>query len=390
MMRVLVLHSRYLSGPASGENRVVDDEARLLREAGHEVHVWDPQVEASGPLELAVAAASTVWSRAAARRTRELLRSVDPHVVHVHNVFPALSPSVLRAVSSAGRPLVMTLHNYRLGCLPATFFRDGRICEDCLGRVPWRGVVHACFRSSVGASAALATSIELHKRIGTFEGITLFLAVSRFLREKVIEIGLPAERVVVKSNFTWPAPRREGPGERFVYLGRLAAEKSVETVLRAWADVEAELLVVGDGPEASRLRALAPPSVRFLDTIPGDRVPALLREARALLVPSGWYEGGSPRSILEAYAAGVPVLASRVGALNEVVEDGSSGMLLPVGAPDRWADAARRLLDDAESERLGDRAHEVWRERFSPARALEDLEGTYREAIARSGRSVAG
>jgi glycosyltransferase involved in cell wall biosynthesis len=150
--------------------------------------------------------------------------------------------------------------------------------------------------------------------------------------------------------------------------------------LAAWRRSSARLLVVGDGPEAQALRGGAPANVEFRPTVSPAEVPALIREARALLLPSLWYEA-QPRVILEAYAAGVPVLASDLGALPEAVGD-ESGLLVPAGDADAWSDAVERLLDDRESERLGEGAWRRWRDRYSPERALQNLEAAYRRAVA--------
>ncbi|MDP9233048.1 MAG: glycosyltransferase, partial [Actinomycetota bacterium] len=211
-MRVLLLHSRYLSGPASGENRVLEDETRLLREAGHDVGVWAPEPEVGGSVATARAGASAIWSRGAARHVRDLVRRRRIDVVHVHNLFPTLSPAVLRAARAAGAAVVVTLHNYRLMCLPANFLRDGRPCEDCLGRFPWPGVVHRCYRGSALGSATLAASLGVHRRAGTFDAVSRFLAVSEFVRVKHVQGGIDPERIRIKPNFTRPTERRTGAG----------------------------------------------------------------------------------------------------------------------------------------------------------------------------------
>jgi glycosyltransferase involved in cell wall biosynthesis len=379
-VRILILHSRYLSGAVSGENRVVDDEARLLIEGGHQVDVWDPAPVNAHGLRLMGAAARAIWSTDATARVRGLIRRSKAEIVHCHNLFPLLSPAVLRAASGEGAAVVMTLHNYRLLCLPATFIRDGRVCEDCLGRTPWPGVVHACYRDSTLGSAALATSLSLHNAFHTFDRVTKYLAVSDFVRRKYVEAGWPDDRIEVKSNFAWKSPRREGPGRYFLYLGRLSPEKGVATLLSAWRRSSARLLVVGDGPAAGALKADPPPNVEFRPTVLPAEVPALIREARALLLPSVCYEA-QPRVILEAFAAGVPVLASDLGALPEAVPP-DSGLLAPPGDADAWSDAVERLLDDPESERLGQGAWRRWRDRYSPERALQNLEDAYRRAVA--------
>jgi glycosyltransferase involved in cell wall biosynthesis len=235
----------------------------------------------------------------------------------------------------------------------------------------------------------LATSLTLHRIAGSYDRVGLFLAVSEFVRRKHLEAGFFPKRMLVKPNFSWPMPRREGPGEVFLYLGRLSQEKGVETILRAWRPGHGTLLVAGSGPEEGRLRAMAPPGVVFLGSVDGSAVPGLLQRARALLLPSICYEG-QPRAMLEAYAAGVPVLASDVGGLPEIVEDGRSGFLLPSGEPEAWTAAMQKLLADNEAVRLGQRGWELWKGRFSPERGLEGLEGAYQRAIGRETAGMAG
>ncbi len=372
-MRVLVLHSRYLSGPSSGENRVVEDEVRLLEEAGHQAAKWIPMYD--GRTRAFTAASRAIWSRASVSTALRMARAEAAEVVHAHNLFPSLSPAVLRT----GVPTVMTLHNFRLACLSATFLRDGRVCEDCLGRLPWRGVVHGCYRGSHPQSAVLASSLGLHRAAGTFGRVTLFAAVSRFVKDKLVEGGLDPERIRLRPNFSWPAERRLGHGDYFLALGRLSVEKGLDTIVPHWRS-PTKLLVVGDGPERGRLESLAVPGVDFHGAVAADEVPALLRGARALLVPSTCYEG-SPRAIVEAFAAGVPVIASDIGGLPEHVEHEANGLLVPPGDPTAWAEAVERLEDDDLSLQLGEGAYRCWQQDFSPQVALDSLLALYREAI---------
>lgn len=375
-MRILILHSRYLSGWASGENSVVRDEQRLLTEAGHEVTSWTPASE----LSHARLGSRTIWSPAALRQVRRLIEQHRPQILHCHNLFPMLSPTVLRAAKGSDARVVVTLHNYRMLCLPATCLRDGEICERCLGRVPWRGVVYRCYRGSLPGSAALAASLSLHRAIGSFDDVSLFLPVSRFLRDKHVRAGFAADRMLTKPNFCWPRARREGVGEYFLYVGRLSPEKDVRTLLEAWKSIRAPLILAGDGSDRATLEAIAPAEAEFRGTVTPDEVNDLLRGARALMVPTRSYEASS-RSGIEAYAAGVPVIATDLGALPEIVEHGVSGMLVPPGRADAWVEAIEALTDTDAALRLGEGAFARWARLHSPDRGLLELERAYRVAL---------
>jgi glycosyltransferase involved in cell wall biosynthesis len=379
-VRVLIAHSRYLSGSVSGENRVVEDEAALLQSGGHTVRLWDPSVsKAGGVRQMTRVALDTIWSRDRALQMRTLISEADIQLVHVHNLFPALSPAVIRVASEADVPIVMTLHNFRMMCLPAVLLRDGHVCEDCVGKVPWRGIVHRCYRGSRPASAVLASSITLHKALGTFSMPHRYLAVSDFVRQKHIEAGLDPNKIEVKSNFVWPGLRRKGPGEYLLFLGRVSSEKGVRTLIEAAKLLEARVMIVGDGPEETQLKRNAPSGVEFQVSVSPEGAAHLLAHARALVVPSICYEG-QPRSILEAFAAGVPVVASRIGGLPELVEDGVNGLLVPPGDAKALADACSSL-SDSSSVRMGQAAFERWQRDFSPTRGLDALLSSYRAAV---------
>lgn len=377
-MKILILHSRYLSGWASGENSVVRDEERLLADAGHDVVAWTP---APTPERSRIGlAASAVWSRSAAAEVRRLIEQHRPDIVHCHNLYPMLSPAVLRAARNGGSRIVVTLHNYRMSCLPATFTRDGEICELCLGRAPWRGVRYRCYRGSMAGSAALAGSLSLHRAMGSFDRVSLFLPVSGFVRDKHVQAGFDRDRMFVKPNFCWPQPPRQGPGEFFLYAGRLAPEKDVQTLLEAWRSVPARLIIAGDGPERARLETLAPAGVEFMGTVTPDKVNELLHGARALVLPTRCNEGG-PRSVIEAYAAGVPVIATALGALPEMIEHDATGMLVPGGSAQAWIEAAGALSEDQNAARLGEGALDRWARLHRPEKGLLELERAYRAAL---------
>jgi len=377
-LRVLIIHNRYRI--PGGEDRVVEAEARLLRERGHEVLVHtrsNVELESEGFVGRTAAAWTAVWSRAGAREVLSLVRDFRPDVAHVHNVFHVISPAVYRALARSGVPVVQTLHNYRLLCPGALFLRDGSVCEACLGRFfAWPGVVHRCYRGSLGASLAVAGSVAAHRLLGTWDrAVTLYIALTEFARNKFIVAGFPPERVVVKPNFVYPPASeqvRSGPGDFFLYVGRLSPEKGVGTLLSAWRSRELSrvpLVVCGDGPLAGEVReaaALSGGAIRYLGRVGPKEVARLMGKARALLFPSLCYETFS-LVIAEAYAGGLPVLASRLGAAAELVEDGVTGVLLSPGEPEAWRQAV--LWAWGEPSRLsamGERARRVYEDRYSP------------------------
>ena len=379
--RVLVLHSTYTSGWVSGENSVVQAEVDLLRSDGYEVDLYAPTPDVTGTSGRARLAASAVVGGDSLRQVRSLISDRRPDLVHLHNLFPMFSPNVIRAVSELGIPSVMTLHNYRLMCLPATFLRDGKVCTLCQGKNPWRGVVYKCYRGSASASAVLGSSLTVHRAIGTWDKVTRFAAISDFLKNEYVTGGLDAERISVKRHFTWPTERRTGPGETFLFLGRLSEEKGIDWLIRSWLPELGRLVIAGSGPDEERLSRSPSPGVSFVGPKPPEQVPDLIRAARAVIVPSICNEPAG-RVVLEAYAAGVPVIAARIGGLPEVVADESTGFLVDPNDDEGLREAVRRLHDDRLSEEMGNAAYSLWQESYSPARQVELIGRLYDEVIA--------
>jgi glycosyltransferase involved in cell wall biosynthesis len=219
----------------------------------------------------------------------------------------------------------------------------------------------------------------MHRSLRTLGHVSRFLAISSFVRDKHLQAGFAPERVVVKPNFSWPRARRQGAGEYFLYAGRLAPEKDVALLIEAWRAMRTPAIVVGEGPQSAFLRALAPPWVEFRGTVAPDAVSELLLGARALLLPSRWNEP-SGRSALEAYSAAVPVVASAVGGLAEIVDHDVSGLLVDQWSIGAWAEALEQMMDDSISVRLGGGAFDLWEREYGPERGLERLEAAYRSA----------
>ncbi len=378
--RVLVVHNAYQH--RGGEDTVVEAEIALLRAHGHEVETYFRSNDDVRTLSAPMLACQTTWSSRTVRDVEALLQHFRPDVIHVHNTFPLISPSLYWAAMRTGIPVVQTLHNFRLMCLNALFLREDKVCEDCMGRLPWRGVVRACYRGSHSASAALAGMLTLHRALGTYRNkVTRYIALNEFCRGKFIEGGLPAERVVVKPNFVDFAAPEPGSRSGLLFVGRLSAEKGVATLAAAMDSLTGvSLRVAGDGPEAALLDDV--PGVTRLGSLPGETVRAEMAQAAALVVPSIWYEN-FPRTIVEAFASGLPVIASRIGALADIVKHGETGLLFEPGDPRDLA--AKLAWAQANPERMvemGRRARAQYEAEFSAEVNYRRLIAIYEDAIA--------
>ena len=334
-MRILIAHNAYQQ--TGGEDMVAASEAALLQGHGHTVEIYarnNDEIEGMSRLTLAQ---DTLWSGRTVADVGRLIQELRPDVIHVHNTFPLISPSLYWAAERAEVPLVQTLHNFRLMCLNALFLRDGKVCEDCMGHLPWRGVVRKCYRGSRATSLALAGMLTLHRGLGTYRNkVARYIALNGFCRDKFIEGGLPADRVVVKPNFVDLAAPQPALRAGFLFVGRLSVEKGVATLAAAMARLhDVQLRVAGDGPEAGLLDGVA--AVTRLGSLPGEAVRQEMGRAVALVVPSICYEN-FPRTIAEAFACGLPVIASRIGALADIVRDGKTGLLFEPGNPQDLAD----------------------------------------------------
>jgi glycosyltransferase involved in cell wall biosynthesis len=392
---ILVIHERYRE--AGGEDAVVAAETALLRERGHRVETLiednasiPDDLDLPGRIRLAV---DTVWSRRAVARVRSLVRRLKPDVVHVHNTLPLLSPAVHRAAHAEGVATVQTLHNYRLVCPVATLFRDGRPCEDCVGQpIAWPGVLHACYRGSRAQTATVAAMLAFHRARRTWwRDVDRFVALTDFARGRLVAGGLPVGRIDVKPNFVTPdAGPRTASGSEHLFLGRLVPEKGVRTLLAALAstDPRVSCRIAGSGPLEGEVRAAAGDGIVPLGQLDRASVLHELHAARAVVVPSTWYEG-FPIVLVEAFAAGVPVIASRIGSLAELVEDGRTGILVEPGDA---ADLGRALAwshdHPDEMRAMGLNARQRYEACYTPEVNYGQLMAVYARAISR--RKITG
>jgi glycosyltransferase involved in cell wall biosynthesis len=392
-LKIVIAHNAYRQ--PGGEDTVVRAEKALLLREGNEVneyHRHNDEIKSGSTCSDIALGLRTVWSASSRNELHRLLKDWKPDIAHFHNTFPLISPAAYYACGELGVPVVQTLHNYRLFCAAGAFFRDGQVCEDCLTKNRWQAVRHACYRQSRSASATVATMLSFHHWYGTWTKLVdCYIAPSEFSRAKFIEAGLPASKLVVKPNFVLPD---KGVGrelrEYAVFIGRLSEEKGLRTLLQAWAQMNSccALRVIGDGPLLNEIRSEITRSglsnVRLEGHLPREESLKILHGAKVLIAPANCYETFA-MTIAEAYACGTPVIASRLGAMQEIVVDGRTGLHVTPGDPH---DLARKVdwawTHPAEMREMGANARAEYEAKYTAERNYKMLMDVYQQAIQES------
>lgn len=384
-MRVLQLHTTYRQ--PGGEDKVAAAEAALLRAHGHEV-VQHWRTNPESPWSTVGSLAQAPYNRGAATAVRRIVTAARPDVAHVHNTWFGQSVSVIHALRRLDVPVIATVHNYRFACINGTFFRSGRPCFDCLGRRSASGVVHRCYRNSTALSTMASATVENARRLRTWtHEIDRLIAPSDTVGMALLRAGAPPERVIVKPHFvTDPGPRSTPPSASsdVVFAGRLAPGKGVDVLLEAWRRADTgrmNLLILGDGPLRRPLEAAAPPGVRFLGHLSRESVLRRLLSARALAFPSTWPEPFG-LVLIEAMAAGLPVVGTDVGAVRSIVDPVPADLLATSGDPTGLAIALERVVDPHVVDAAGCAARRRYADRFTPEANLPQLLAIYRSAVA--------
>ena len=376
-----MVHNAYQQ--RGGEDAVVDAEIKLLRSYGHKVVEYRRSNEELNKMSRSSAALQTFWSRGAAHKAAELITLENIDVVHCHNTFPLISPAVYWAAARARVPVVQTLHNFRLICPQALMLRNDAPCEDCVGHVPWRGVMHGCYRDSRLQTGVLAGMITAHRVLGTWrDKVARYIALNEFCRQKFIQGGLPANRIVVKPNFVdaGPAPvsiKRLGA----LYVGRLSQEKGISVLANAMRRLQGRvgLTVVGVGPQADLLDNL--PGVRLLGALPANEVMELMRHTQMLVLPSICSEN-FPRTLVEAFGCGLPVVASRLGGMAHLIDHDRNGLLFDAGSVNALAAAMDSLASDPQRcAEMGLAARQTYEESLTPEINYKMLMQIYEDAL---------
>ncbi len=386
---VLQVHNRYRD--PGGEDAVVAAEREVLTAAGHRVAVHDVQ-NPSGSLAAAGALALSPWNPVSALALGRVINTHRPELAHVHNTWYSLSSSVLSTLRRRRIPTVMTMHNYRSTCLNGQLFRDGAVCQLCLGRPPLPGIGYRCYRGSLPASLAVAGAVGIERWLGLWEGaVELFVVMTEFSRLLLAAAGLPGDRVRVKPHFVADRGPRSGQpsaSDTVLFVGRLSSEKGVDQLVEAWSQAETAdltLRIVGDGPLRAALEQRRVAGVDVAGWLGPDRVAEELRSARALVVPSIWYEPFG-LVLIEGMAAGLPIVASAIGGIPEVVGDVDPAFLPGAGDVAEWSASLSRLaVSGEELDAAGAASRRRYEQRYTPEVGLAALEQIYSETLTLSG-----
>ena len=396
-MKVLLAHNYYGSAVPSGENQVFEAERSLLQQRGNVVNEFTRHsdvIRAKGAWGAVQGALSTPWNPFAAKAMGQTLDATQPDVVHVHNTFPLISPTIFYAIGQRAAR-VLTLHNYRLFCPAAIPMRAGQVCTDCLDRrnvLP--AIQHGCYRGSRLATLPLAANVALHRFLCTWTNqVDAFIALSEFQRERMVDAGLPASRVHVKPNFYPGHPGVVPWSERtgyVVFVGRLSEEKGVHTLLKAWkawGSGAPELRIVGDGPVREKLESMAAGlPVRFLGQLPAAEAQAHIASASLLVLPSEWFETFG-LVVGEAFAFGTPAAVSNLGSLPSIVKHGESGVVFEAANPESLLNTVRAAWQSAGAlERLGQGARQAFEALYNEDANYQTLMHIYEQAIAENKR----
>ena len=363
-------------------------EVEMLRRAGHDVELFEADnVTIHGTIAKITAASSLFHSSGSSRRVAELMQTFHPDILHIHNWFPLISPSIISVATEAGVPVVQTLHNYRMICANGLLYRDGKVCEDCAGKaLPLGGMLHRCYSHSRVGSALVSAAFSYHRLVHTWDGISTFIAVSEFQRALLVRGGVNPAQIAVKPNFVRdPGGPGDGSGGYALFAGRLTEQKGIRTVIEAWEKhgPRLPLRIMGDGPLADEVREKAAllPQVEYLGQRSASEVLRAMAGARLLIFSSESYEP-CPLTVVEAFSQGTPVLAADLESIAELVNEGKTGLrFTPGDGSDLVAKTESMVADLGKYQEMRQTCRTVYEERHTEELNYKMLSDIYAGAI---------
>jgi glycosyltransferase involved in cell wall biosynthesis len=389
-LRILQVYNEYRTW--GGEDTVAYLEAEMLRRRGHEVErllVSTKKIDGAGPIKLMIAGMGAVWSFHGHSLMRRAIARFSPDIVHVHNSFPLLSPSIFWAAHDAGVPAVQTIHNFRFVCACAHLLRNENPCQDCVGRFPWPALRHRCYQNSYPATSVVVAMNVFHRLVGTFVNkVHAYIVLNEFSKEIMLRTGLPEDRVHIKPNFVMepdglPVPRQR----QVVFAGAISRSKGVHLLLQAWSKLspaEFKLILIGDGPARVELEGkyAQVPGIEWHGAQSQQKVVETLAASHWLVLPSLYYEN-CPMVIPEAFSVGTPVIVPNHGAFPAFVTNSRDGLLFAPGDADSLANTLGTALNATNDVwlRCSEEARATYRRTFAEVQNYEQLISVYGNAI---------
>jgi glycosyltransferase involved in cell wall biosynthesis len=388
-MRIVLAHNYYQQ--PGGEDTVFCALSTLLRGRGNDVAEYiddNHRIAGMKPVSVAV---QTIWSQSTYKKIAKLIRNERPDIVHFHNIFPLISPAAYYACREAGVPVVQSLDNPRLLCPSANFYRNERLCLDCANKkIPWPGILHACYHKSRIQTCVVAAMLTTHRVLKTWQDrVDVYLVATDFYRKIFVSYGFPEARIAVKPHFIPKDPgikTNKKSGSYALFLARLDPEKGVRTMLKAWMKLDIPLKIRGSGQLEQEVRHFILDSqtakIEIIGRLAEDELGDLVKNARFLVWPSEGYYETFGMAAVECYAAGVPVIASRIGVMTEVVRDGVTGLLFNPGDPDDLAAKVSWLWNHPEEcAEMGHNARREYEEKYTPERNYQMVMDIYTRAM---------
>lgn len=388
LRNILMVHNYYQSHAPSGEDIAFQEDEKLLRSKGHKVTIFtrhNDEINQLSSLKKLALLYQVSWSRQSYSRLEQLIKQNKPDIAHIHNTFPLISPSIYYVLKKYNIPIVQVIHNYRLFCASGIFYRKNSICEKCLEHGNIFAIIYGCYRNSRIQTLPLVFMQKTHEFLKTWiKQIDMFIALTDFSRQKLILGGLPEDRIAIKPNFFSYLPEPYYKHEDYaIFLGRLTVEKGILTLMKAWKNLkDIHIKIVGDGILKNEVISATKenPAIEFLGFRPNEECIELLKKSMFMVMPSEWYEG-FPMTIREAFACGKPVVASRLGAMAEIINDGATGLLFDTGNPNDLASKVRWLVEHKDfAISMGKSARLEFEAKYTAEKNYEILMEIYKKA----------
>jgi len=382
-MKILVIHNFYQQ--KGGEDIVVQQEIELLRDKGHIVDTFFVSNKSiTTQIDKFTASLNTSYSVKFRDRIKKKINYFCPDIVHIHNTFPIITSSVYDACIQSNVPSIQTLHNFRIRCSSGLFFRDGKICEQCLNKSAFQAVLHKCYRNSIVGSFFVAKMIEDNKRRDVWNvKVDRLISLTSFAKQKLIASGIKKNKICIKPNFIKDYGYCYEKEDYFLFIGRLSVEKGLDLLLEVFTKTDKKLKIIGTGPLENEVHKSVStnPNIEYLGFMNKDAIINHLKKAKSLIFSSICYEG-MPMTILESFSTGTPVISPNIGGPNEMVKNNENGLIYEVNNSKDLLDKIYSLDEDRELQnKLSNGARSSYKLNYSAELNYKMLMDIYKKVI---------